>query len=117
MFLTYLRRELRRRMRQAIFIALGLALGIGLVITVTPPSSGLSNSQGTVLHSLYGVGTDVTVTQTPTAGSGGPTRFGFGGGNSGSKPQAGTTFSRSVLTSGGLGGLAASGGTESFCRE
>ena len=108
MFITYLRRELRRRMRQAIFIALGLALGIGLVITVTAASSGVSNSQGTVLHSLYGVGTDVTVTQTPTAGSGGPTRFGIGGGNSGSKPQAGTSFSRSVLTSGGLGALPSS---------
>jgi putative ABC transport system permease protein len=108
MFLTYLRRELRRRMRQAIFIALGLALGIGLVITVTAASSGVSNSQGAVLHSLYGVGTDVTVTQTPTAGSGGPTRFGFGGGNSGSKPQAGTSFSRSVLTGGGLGALPSS---------
>jgi ABC-type lipoprotein release transport system permease subunit len=108
MFLTYLRRELRRRMRQAIFIALGLALGIGLVITVTAASSGVSNSQGTVLHSLYGVGTDVTVTQTPTAGSGGPTRFGFGGGNPGSRPSAGTSFSRSVLTSGGLGTLPSS---------
>ena len=108
MFLTYLRRELRRRMRQAIFIALGLALGIGLVITVTAASSGVSNSQGTVLHSLYGVGTDATVTQTPTAGSGGPARFGFGGGNSGSKSSAGTSFSRSVLTSGGLGALPSS---------
>ena len=108
MFLTYLRRELRRRMRQAIFIALGLALGIGLVITVTAASSGVSSSQGTVLHSLYGVGTDVTVTQTPTAGSGGPTRFGFGGGSPGRKPSAGTSFSRSVLTSGGLGALPSS---------
>ena len=108
MFSTYLRRELRRRMRQAIFIALGLALGIGLVITVTAASSGVSNSQGTVLHSLYGVGTDVTVTQTPTAGSGGPARFGFGGGNSGRTPSAGTSFSRSVLTSGGLGALPSS---------
>ena len=61
-----------------------------------------------MLHSLYGVGTDVTVTQTPTAGSGGPARFGFGGGNSGSKPTAGTSFSRSVLTSGGLGTLKSS---------
>ena len=108
MFLTYLRRELRRRMRQAIFIALGLALGIGLVITVTAASSGVSSSQGTVLHSLYGVGTDVTVTQTPTAGSGGPTRFGFGGSSPGRKPSAGTSFSRSVLTSGGLGALPSS---------
>jgi ABC-type lipoprotein release transport system permease subunit len=108
MFITYLRRELRRRMRQAIFIALGLALGIGLVITVTAASAGVSSSQGTVLHSLYGVGTDITVTRPPTAGSGGPTRFGFGGGNSGSKPQAGTSFSRSVLASGGLGALKSS---------
>src|ERR1700749_625440 len=76
MFFTYLRRELRRRMRQAIFIALGLALGIGLVITVTAASSGVKDAQAQVLHSLYGVGTAVTVPQTPKAGSGGP--FGFG---------------------------------------
>ena len=69
MFFTYLRRELRRRMRQAIFIALGLALGVGLVITVTAASAGVKNAQGTVLHALYGVGTDVTVTKTPKAGS------------------------------------------------
>ena len=72
MFFTYLRRELRRRIRQAIFIALGLALGIGLVITVTAASSGVRDAQATVLYSLYGVGTDITVTQTPAAGSGGP---------------------------------------------
>jgi ABC-type lipoprotein release transport system permease subunit len=107
MFGIYLRRELRRRMRQAILIALGLAIGIGLVITVTAASSGVSASQGTVLHSLYGVGTDVTVTQQPTAGSGAPTRFGFGGG-SGSRPQAGTTINRSVLHSAGLGTLKSS---------
>jgi putative ABC transport system permease protein len=78
MFFTYLRRELRRRMRQAIFIALGLALGVGLVITVTAASAGVKNAQGTVLHALYGVGTDVTVTKTPKAGSFTPGSFGFG---------------------------------------
>src|SRR6202451_2652760 len=78
MFFTYLRRELRRRMRQAVFIALGLALGGGLVITVTAASSGVKNAQGTVLHALYGVGTDVTVTKTPAAGSNTPGSFGFG---------------------------------------
>ena len=57
MFITYLLRELRRRMRQAIFIAAGLALGVGLVITVTAASDGVSATQGTVLQSLYGVGT------------------------------------------------------------
>ena len=65
MFVTYLLRELRRRMRQSIFIALGLALGVGLVITVTAASDGVSATQGTVLNSLYGVGTDVTVTKAP----------------------------------------------------
>jgi ABC-type antimicrobial peptide transport system permease subunit len=78
MFFTYLRRELRRRMRQAIFISLGLALGIGLVITVTAASNGVKNSQASVLHALYGVGTDLTVTQAPPQGSGGQkTSFGF----------------------------------------
>jgi putative ABC transport system permease protein len=61
-FATYLRRELRRRMRQATFIALGLALGIGLVITVTAASAGVKKAQSQVLKSLYGVGTDITVT-------------------------------------------------------
>jgi putative ABC transport system permease protein len=109
MFFTYLRRELRRRIRQAIFIALGLALGIGLVITVTAASSGVKNAQATVLHSLYGVGTDITVTQTPTAGSGGPTGFGFRGrvGNR-TRPAAGTKIDIDNLTSIGQGTLAAS---------
>ena len=61
-FVTYLRRELRRRMRQAIFIALGLALGVGLVVTVNAASAGVKKAQAAVLSSLYGVGTDVTVT-------------------------------------------------------
>ena len=77
MFWTYLRRELRRRMRQAVFIALGLALGIGLVITVTSAATGVQNAQAAVLHSLYGVGTDLTVTQPPKQGSGAGLSFGF----------------------------------------
>ena len=77
MFFIYLRRELRRRMRQAIFIALGLALGIGLVITVVAASDGVQNSQAAVLHALYGVGTDVTVTEPPAKGSNVGATFGF----------------------------------------
>ena len=108
MFFTYLRRELRRRIRQAIFIALGLALGIGLVITVTAASSGVKDAQATVLHSLYGVGTDLTVTQAPTAGSGGPTGFGFRGrvGNQ-KRPASGTKINIDNLTSIGQGTLSA----------
>jgi putative ABC transport system permease protein len=77
MFFIYLWRELRRRLRQAVLIALGLALGVGLVITVTAASDGVKASQATVLHTLYGVGTDITVTQPPAKGSGGGTAFGF----------------------------------------
>ncbi|MCW2908774.1 MAG: hypothetical protein JWL68_3563 [Actinomycetia bacterium] len=109
MFFTYLRRELRRRVRQAIFIGLGLALGIGLVITVTAASSGVRDAQATVLHSLYGVGTDVTVTQVPAAGSGGPAGFGFRGRvGSQSRPASGTKVSISNLTSIGQGTLSSS---------
>ncbi|MGH3149936.1 MAG: ABC transporter permease, partial [Streptosporangiaceae bacterium] len=98
MFFTYLRRELRRRMRQAVFIALGLALGIGLVITVTAAAAGVKNAQGTVLKALYGVGTDVTVTKTPTAGSFTPGSFGFGFRTGTTKrPAAGTKISTSTL--------------------
>jgi ABC-type lipoprotein release transport system permease subunit len=105
MFVTYLLRELRRRMRQAIFIALGLALGVGLVIMVTAASKGVSDSQGTVLQSLYGVGTDITVTQSPTSGSGGGPRFNFRGSQSGSNS---TNFSRDILAGGGLGTIKSS---------
>jgi putative ABC transport system permease protein len=71
-FLRYLGRELGRRARQATVIAIGLALGIGLVITVSAAAAGVKNAQASVLHSLYGVGTDLTVTKTPKAGSGLP---------------------------------------------
>jgi len=107
MFITYLLRELRRRMRQAIFIAAGLALGVGLVITVTAASDGVSATQGTVLRSLYGVGTDVTVTQSPAAGSGGGTRFNFAGGQPGQQ-NTGTSFSRDILAGGGMGTIKSS---------
>jgi ABC-type antimicrobial peptide transport system permease subunit len=110
MFITYLLRELRRRMRQAIFTAAGLALGIGLVITVMAASSGVSASQAAVLKSLYGVGTDITVTKSPTAGSGGAPHFRFGTSQSGSSKKA--SVNRNVLTSGGLGTLTSSSVTK-----
>jgi putative ABC transport system permease protein len=102
MFLTYLRRELRRRLRQAVFIALGLALGVGLVITVTSAAAGVKNAQATVLHALYGVGTDITVTKAPAPGSFSPGSFGFGF-TTGTKkrPAAGTKINESTLRGGG----------------
>ena len=113
MFLTYLRRELRRRMRQATFISLGLALGIGLVITVTAASSGVKDAQTTVLHALYGTGTDITVTKSPTAGSGAPGAFGFRGqAGTGSAPAAGTTINIDTLRALGLGTISSSSVTK-----
>jgi putative ABC transport system permease protein len=102
MFFTYLWRELRRRARQAIFIAVGLALGIGLVITVTAASAGVKNAQASVLHSLYGVGTDITVTKTPTTAAAGGGGFGFSfRQNSGTakRPAAGSKINDNTLSS------------------
>ncbi|SEE37784.1 FtsX-like permease family protein [Streptomyces sp. 3213] len=67
MFFTYLRRELRRRRKAALVVASGLALGIALVIVVNSVSSGMGKAQDKVLQSLYGLGTDMTVTKAATA--------------------------------------------------
>lgn len=102
MLFIYLTRELRRRHRQALIVSLGFAVGIGLVLTVTAAVAGVSQAQSKVLHALYGVGTDLTVSKTATAGSGGPNRFGF---SPPSSSQAGQAFNRDVLTTGGQGTL------------
>ncbi|MEU5886508.1 ABC transporter permease [Streptomyces sp. NPDC047461] len=70
MFFTYLRRELRRRRKAALVVASGLALGIALVIVVNSVSSGMGKAQDKVLESLYGLGTDMTVTKAAPAQSG-----------------------------------------------
>ncbi|MET9967323.1 ABC transporter permease [Streptomyces sp. NPDC006356] len=79
MFFTYLRRELRRRRKAALVVASGLALGIALVIVVNSVSSGMSKAQDKVLQSLYGLGTDMTVTKAaePAANSSERPRFRF----------------------------------------
>jgi ABC-type antimicrobial peptide transport system permease subunit len=106
MFFTYVTRELRRRRRQAIVVALGLALGIGLVVTVSAMASGVRDAQATVLQSLYGVGTDITVTQAAKAGTGPQARFGL---NAPDQSQAGKSFSRDdLLESPGLGTISSS---------
>ena len=91
MFFTYLGKELRGRRKQTAVVALGLAFGIALVVVVSAMASGVKDAQGDVLHSLYGVGTDITVTQTATPGTA-PGGFQVGGG--------GDTFQRDRLVSG-----------------
>jgi ABC-type antimicrobial peptide transport system permease subunit len=123
-FVTYLRRELRRRRRQALLVVLGLAVGIGLVITVSAASAGVSAAQSQVLQSLYGVGTDITVTQAAERGAGGPGRFDFGSGDTTSTnvtqdrltivPGSATIDESAIATVAGQAHVSAAAGTLSL---
>jgi putative ABC transport system permease protein len=106
MFFSYLFRELRRRSRQAVVVVVGLALAIGLVITVTAASAGVRSAQTAVLHSLYGVGTDLTVTQNAANGTGGPKQFRLNGTTGTGKTS--TTNTDSILAQPGQGTIASS---------
>ncbi|MFE1266858.1 ABC transporter permease [Streptomyces sp. NPDC058758] len=92
MFFTYLRRELRRRRKAALVVASGLALGIALVIVVTSVSAGMKQAQGKVLESLYGLGTDLTVTKAQERPAEGAQparpRFEFQGGDEGEEQSS-----------------------------
>lgn len=101
MFGIYLKRELGRRKKAALVIALGLALGIALVITVNSVSAGMTQAQDKVLKSLYGLGTDMTVTKArsaPTSGSSGRPNFQF---DASSNDSDDTQSSDRVMTQGG----------------
>jgi putative ABC transport system permease protein len=91
MYGTYLRRELAGRKKQTIIVAAGLAIAIALVMVVNSLAAGVRDAQAQALESVYGVGTDLTVTgATAEPGEGGPQRFEFGqdGGETG---EDGTT--------------------------
>lgn len=78
MYGTYLRRELIGRKRQTIIVATGLAIAIALVIIVNSLAAGVRDAQAQALDSVYGVGTDLTVTgATSEPGQGGGPRFEF----------------------------------------
>lgn len=98
MYGTYLRRELAGRTKQTVIVAVGLAIAIALVIVVNALSAGVRDAQSQALSSVYGVGTDLTVTgaQTqPSEGGGGP-RFDFGA-EDGASSDGTTTLSQSRL--------------------
>ncbi|MER7685195.1 ABC transporter permease [Streptomyces sp. NPDC097610] len=100
MFGIYLKRELSRRKKAALVIAMGLALGIALVITVNSVSAGMQQAQDKVLKSLYGLGTDMTVTKAqaaPSSNSSGRPKFDFNAKSSSSTKQS----SDRVMTQGG----------------
>jgi ABC-type antimicrobial peptide transport system permease subunit len=103
MFATYLFREISNRRKQTAIIAIGLALAIALVIIVNGVAAGVQNAQSTILSSIYGVGTDVTVSQEPAAPAAGtaPTRpkFDFGAG-AGATSDGTTAISQTRLSAG-----------------
>lgn len=97
MFWTYLRRELLNRKRQTAIVAAGLALAIGLVLIVSGVASGVKAAQSKVFQSIYGVGTDISVTKSVSqSGNSGRPNFRFGARNGGSGSR--TKLSQSRLT-------------------
>ena len=81
MFATYLGRELGKRKKQTAIIAIGLALAVALVMVVSAISAGVRDAQAQALEAVYGVGTDITVTQAaaaPTDGAASGPQFQFG---------------------------------------
>ncbi|QYH34517.1 ABC transporter permease [Salinibacterium sp. M195] len=107
MFGTYLYRELSNRRKQTTIIAAGMALAIALVMIVSGVASGVRDAQASVLASVYGVGTDITVTQEPEQpvegqggqGPGQQPRFEFGA-DEGASADGTTALAQSRLTSG-----------------
>ncbi|HEY5168424.1 MAG TPA: ABC transporter permease [Thermoleophilia bacterium] len=106
MFFTYVFRELRRRHRQALLTAMGLAIGVALVVAVTAYAAGVGKAQDQVLQSLYGVGTDITVSQQQKMDQSGAQRFGM---QPPDQSKQGQKFSRSrVMTRPGQQSISAS---------
>lgn len=104
MYWTYLRRELSGRKKQTAIVAIGLAIAIALVIVVNALSAGVSAAQAQALESVYGVGTDLTVTgaqaEPGERGEEGGGRFDFGEDGGQTAEDGTTSLSQSRLTTG-----------------
>lgn len=100
MHVTYLRRELAGRKKQAIIVAAGLAIAIALVIIVNALAAGVRDAQSAALASVYGVGTDLTVSgaQVEPGEDGGRPTFRFGEDGGTQNEDGSTTLSQSRLT-------------------
>lgn len=100
MYWTYLRRELSGRVKQTVIVAVGMAIAIALVIVVNALSAGVRDAQAQALESVYGVGTDLTVTgaqaEPGERGEGGP-QFDFGEDGGTTDDDGTTTLSQSRL--------------------
>ncbi|BDV31110.1 ABC transporter permease [Microbacterium terricola] len=100
MYGTYLRRELAGRKKQTIIVATGLAIAIALVIIVNALAAGVRDAQSQALESVYGVGTDITVTgsmaEPGEGGQGGRFEFDEEGGTT--ADDGTTSLSQSRLT-------------------
>ncbi|MGN7947626.1 ABC transporter permease [Microbacterium sp. 22215] len=97
MYGTYLRRELAGRKKQTWIVAIGLAIAIALVIIVNALTAGVRDAQAQALESVYGVGTDLTVTGAAAEpGEGGGQRFDFGSDDGATEGDT-TTLSQSTL--------------------
>ena len=98
MYLTYLRRELSGRKKQTVIVAAGLAIAIALVLIVNSLAAGVRDAQASALQSVYGVGTDVTVTGAQSQpGEGGGARFQFGEDGGTQNDDGSTSLSQSML--------------------
>lgn len=97
MYWTYLRRELAGRSKQTIIVATAIAIAIALVIVVNALSAGVRDAQSDALDSVYGVGTDLTVTGAQAEpGQDGGQRFDFGD-SDGATADGTTTLQQSRL--------------------
>jgi ABC-type antimicrobial peptide transport system permease subunit len=98
MYGTYLRRELAGRKKQTMIVAIGLAIAIALVIIVNALTAGVRDAQAQALESVYGVGTDLTVTGAAAEpGEEGGPRFEFDA-DSGETDGDTTTLNQSRLS-------------------
>ena len=105
----YIRRGITRRKRQTLIIAIGMALAVAAVVVVSAASRGIAAAQSSVLESVYGVGTDLTVTaavaepgesQSGEEQSGGRQEFEFGKGAGDTGDDGQTDLSTTRLTVG-----------------